>query len=640
MTKSASWSIVKTANSLADKAADMMQLEYFQRERLRVGVLSHFPAKFRGLIKDHKNPKPDTNGVYPFDIRPIASVCGSPIEKIDWIITQVLKQILPFLSHHLQKTENFLAHMRLVNRDLHSMSSNRIVSFSLDVVSLYPSIPILRAVDVVMSYIDKLFLNLDFFGIHVDLIKHMLKFVCLNYEIQFGKKIFLQVKGLPMGAHFAPLMASIYMDFVELQALKLIPSSIQPVSYHRYMDDINVVIIIPLDSHLNISKENIPDYYLNVFNSIDENIKFTLEFFPEPSDFSPFLDVQVRFSDFLGVFELSWYQKSLHSGNLVHFNANNSSKQKTDFISSRTVEIMKRCNSNHTIRDSLHKFYKQLLLNEYPVPIVDKFINRGINKFIRQFRVQKKFLYFSYNICIDFDPLITRDSISQDVVPFSVRLSQRNLVKLPFISDHLSTSFNKRFDCDLFKSLQFIQVHRKSRPLFSLSPPLFKKKFECITNCQFCTNMRVTAEKKNMKAFFNCQTRGVVYRLTCLHCTYCYIGSSTRPLSMRVREHNYSFLRGDGKSAVADHVKPGNCRAKDILRPTSCGIGRAFDHRVVGQHRIKDARFKLGIRLKLDYVLPNFSIEIIDRQMHPGLLKVTEKHFITTLKPQLNRTSS
>ena len=61
----------------------MTGLPYYMTERLKVGLCSHFPAKFRGLIKDHKVPKTDEDGIPGFDIRPIASVCGSPIEKVD-----------------------------------------------------------------------------------------------------------------------------------------------------------------------------------------------------------------------------------------------------------------------------------------------------------------------------------------------------------------------------------------------------------------------------------------------------------------------------------------------------------------------------------------------------------------------------
>ena len=44
-----------------------------------------FPAAFHMFIEDHKEK---TDGFYP--LRPIASVKNTAIEKVDWLVTQIL----------------------------------------------------------------------------------------------------------------------------------------------------------------------------------------------------------------------------------------------------------------------------------------------------------------------------------------------------------------------------------------------------------------------------------------------------------------------------------------------------------------------------------------------------------------------
>ena len=67
----------------------------------------------------------------------------------------------------------------------------------------------------------------------------MLKFISYNYEVEFEEKVYLQIKGVPMGSHFAPPLAIIFLSHVEEQALTSLKSHIDmnKVVYKRFVDD-------------------------------------------------------------------------------------------------------------------------------------------------------------------------------------------------------------------------------------------------------------------------------------------------------------------------------------------------------------------------------------------------------------------
>ncbi|XP_046580585.1 uncharacterized protein LOC124288060 [Haliotis rubra] len=47
---------------------------------------------------------------------------------------------------------------------------------------------------------------------------------------------------------------------------------------------------------------------------------------------------------------------------------------------------------------------------------------------------------------------------------------------------------------------------------------------------------------------------GVVYHIEC-DCGDSYVGETSRPLTLRIKEHQASVRKNDSKSAIADHIK-------------------------------------------------------------------------------------
>ena len=180
----------------------------------RLITMGSSPAKFTTLIKDHKCLTADG---YP--LRPLASTVNTPTDKIDWLTSRILNQLLKFIPSHLMNTDNVINKLGALDKD---QISNEQLFISLDVVNLYPSIPIDEAIKVIIDFATEHWKDIDAFGLSTDDLRHCLTFIAHNYEIEFHGKTYLQIKGCPMGSHFSPPFAIIFMHAVEQEALKVL----------------------------------------------------------------------------------------------------------------------------------------------------------------------------------------------------------------------------------------------------------------------------------------------------------------------------------------------------------------------------------------------------------------------------------
>ena len=142
------------------------------------------PAVFRVNIKDHKDKE---NQFFP--LRPIASVKNTPTEKVDWLSSVILNQLVKFVPAHLDSTKSLIN----ILEDQRSNLSNDEIFVSLDVKNLYTSIPIKEGLDAIQKFANEYWHEIDTFGFTVDDLLDFLKFIAYNYEISYSKKVYLQI---------------------------------------------------------------------------------------------------------------------------------------------------------------------------------------------------------------------------------------------------------------------------------------------------------------------------------------------------------------------------------------------------------------------------------------------------------------
>ena len=139
----------------------------------------------------------------PISVRPIVSHVNSPISAF---IDSLLKPIVREIPHI------FLNSLQLI-KDSKSISiTDFTILVTLDVMSLYPNIPIEQSIEIILNYIET-HNNPTYPPLCI--IKTMLNFVFKHNCFNFRDLFFLQVHGIAMGTKLAPNYANLFMTHLE-----------------------------------------------------------------------------------------------------------------------------------------------------------------------------------------------------------------------------------------------------------------------------------------------------------------------------------------------------------------------------------------------------------------------------------------
>ena len=177
-----------------------------------------------GLPKIHK---------LPVAFRPIVSGNGHPTENLSIFVDFLLQPyatLSPFFLKDSTDLQNNL-------NDLGQLEANSIL-FSLDVVSMYPNIPLNELIDSNLRCINKnnpKLLHHKNFKYKPELVHKLLELILFNNFFQFNGKFYYQKHGIAMGTPCACSTSDIFIcDWIE-EVFKLF--ELKPSFYKQYRDD-------------------------------------------------------------------------------------------------------------------------------------------------------------------------------------------------------------------------------------------------------------------------------------------------------------------------------------------------------------------------------------------------------------------
>ena len=213
--------------------------------------ISEFPAKtsrLYGLPKLHKSAmitaakgtQSDTvvRIIDPDDLtfRPIVAGPACPTHRLSQFLDIILKPLLSHIRSYIKDTMDFLSKFR------RTTTTNAILC-TLDVVSLYPSIPHDLGIEAVGFWVDQYPNTIDT-RFTKEFLTEAVALVLQNNNFEFNERHFLQTRGTAMGTNMAPTYANLTLGYLEVQMDRKITESFGPNistyvqhNYWRFLDD-------------------------------------------------------------------------------------------------------------------------------------------------------------------------------------------------------------------------------------------------------------------------------------------------------------------------------------------------------------------------------------------------------------------
>ena len=162
------------------------------------------PPKFYGLPMIHK---PDT------PLRPIVSSCGSVTYGVAKELAKILKPLVGKSPHHIHSTQDFVEQAKHFK-----LESGECLS-SYDVSALFTSVPIDPALKIIKDLLVKDNTLKERTVMEVGDIILLLEFCLKNTYFSFQGQFYEQVEGAAMGSPVSPIVANLYMEYLEQEAL-------------------------------------------------------------------------------------------------------------------------------------------------------------------------------------------------------------------------------------------------------------------------------------------------------------------------------------------------------------------------------------------------------------------------------------
>ena len=357
-----------------------------------------------------------------------------------------------------------------------------------------------------------------------------------NNDFNFNGEYFLQVLGTAMGKRFAPGLANLYLLELDDQAINNFP--IHPILFIRYLDDI--FFIWP------DSEETLKNFE-NFLNNLIPDIKINFEF--SKNEIS-FLDVLIYTNN--GTLHTKTFFKETDTHQLLHTNSFHPKHTFNGLIKSQLIRFKRLSSTQQNYNDTCKTLFGFLK-------------NRGYN--------QSKLRKLQHNIWYNYvEPDKETKKIKSNMIPI--------IVDYCSVGKKLASEFKNLLKNNKFtKEIKFITAYKNGK---NLKQMLVKSKLEnnnigafhgCSqVRCQTCKSyapptksckIYSTSETINVKNKIYCDSRNILYLITCQKCHKQYIGETGRTLRDRLNDHK-SAIKNRSKTPISIHFNDQNHSVLDL----------------------------------------------------------------------------
>lgn len=327
-------------------------------------TLSHFNIKAFSIVSSNPRvpclyslPKIHKDNI---PVRPIVSFIGSPTYLLSKELNRTLLSNVSFSSPFSIKNS-----IDLVSK-LSSLTvppNSFLVSF--DVANLFPSVPL----DQTLSLVRELLFDSTLRDADAD---NLFRLLCLcarqNYFI-FNQNIYLQTSGLSMGSPLSPLLAEIFMSWLETSHISTSQLFKTHVLYwFRYVDDI---ICLFRGDESDLAR------FLSFINSLHDNITFTVEL--SKNNTIPFLDLMISVVDSKHSFKI--YRKPTFTDSIIPYNSCHHPTHKFASLSCFIHRLLTIPLSRHDFVTELNIIRQIAINNGFPLSVFNALYNKKLSRY-------------------------------------------------------------------------------------------------------------------------------------------------------------------------------------------------------------------------------------------------------------------
>ena len=230
------------------------------------------PPRMYGTVKAHK---PEKN--YP--MRTVVSTIGTPTHGISEYLVKLSQPTLNKNPIRIKNSRTFVSMAKEWDIDKDE------VQVSYDVVNLYPSVPLTKAIKIFVDMLNQDEGIKNRTKLRINEIRTLVK-LCLSkcYFIWNDEVHQLKDSG-PIGLSIMVVIAECFLQFIEKQALDEALRKQPPINvktFHRYVDD----------SHARFPVIKEAEKFKDILNKQDKNIQYTIEMENEQKQLD-FLDIKI-----------------------------------------------------------------------------------------------------------------------------------------------------------------------------------------------------------------------------------------------------------------------------------------------------------------------------------------------------------
>lgn len=214
------------------------------------------PPRMYGMVKAHK---PQKN--YP--MRLVVSTVGTVSHGLAELLVDIIQPTLDKNHSRLKNSTTFANEAKEweINSDE--------IQVSYDVVALYPSVPIKKAIDAIMNILQDDFDDVTTrTKLTLPEIRSLIELCMKKCYFLYDNDIYEIEDAGPIGLSLMVVIAEGYLQHLEKNALETATTrGVQPITFKRYVDD----------SHARFPTAEDADVFLELLNAQDPKIQYTIE---------------------------------------------------------------------------------------------------------------------------------------------------------------------------------------------------------------------------------------------------------------------------------------------------------------------------------------------------------------------------